>query len=396
MIIWFFTTLKTYPEIAIFLALALGYYFGKFTYKGIGLGSVTATLIAAVVIGQIGITVNQPLKAFSFLMFLFAVGYAVGPQFVRGIASNGLPQAIFSVVQCVFSLVACMVVAKFAGYDLGYAAGLYSGSQTISAAMGLSTDAINRLGLAPDKTRALLDSMPVAYAVTYMFGTMGSAIVIALLGPKLLGINLPAACKEYEEKFGGTKEMGGAGSAWHRWELRAFRVRPGGRAAGQRAAAIEALVPDSRVFVQRIRRNGAIEDASADTVLQEGDVVAVVGAREVLVNVLGTQAEEVNDPELLDVPVQGVDVLVSNKAVDGKTLAELAAMPGARGAFLRKITRGATATTIPILPNTTIQRGDILTLVGRTADVNAATKMLGVADKATDITDMAFVGAFIV
>ncbi len=104
MIDWFFTTLKTYPEIAIFLALALGYYFGKFTYKGIGLGSVTATLIAAVVIGQIGITVNQPLKAFSFLMFLFAVGYAVGPQFVRGIASNGLPQAIFSVVQCVFSL----------------------------------------------------------------------------------------------------------------------------------------------------------------------------------------------------------------------------------------------------------------------------------------------------
>ena len=155
MIDWFFTTLKTYPEIAIFLALALGYYFGKFTYKGIGLGSVTATLIAAVVIGQIGITVNQPLKAFSFLMFLFAVGYAVGPQFVRGIASSGLPQAIFSVVQCVFSLVACVVVAKIAGYDLGYAAGLYSGSQTISASMGLATDAINRLGLAADQTKAL-------------------------------------------------------------------------------------------------------------------------------------------------------------------------------------------------------------------------------------------------
>src|SRR3979490_65084 len=107
MIDWFFATLKQYPEIAIFLALAIGYYFGKFTFKGIGLGSVTATLIAAVVIGQIGITVNQPLKAFSFLMFLFAVGYGVGPQFVRGIASSGLPQAIFSVVQCVFSLAGC-------------------------------------------------------------------------------------------------------------------------------------------------------------------------------------------------------------------------------------------------------------------------------------------------
>ena len=396
MIDWFFATLKQYPEVAIFLTLALGYYFGKFNYKGLGLGAVTATLLAGVLIGQIGITISQPLKAFSFLMFLFAVGYAVGPQFVRGVAKDGVPQALFSCVQCVLCLVCVVVICKFAGYDVGYSAGLYSGTQTISAAMGLSTDAINRLSLPPAQTKALLDSMPVAYAVTYMFGTMGSAIVIALLGPKLLGINLAAACKDYEEKFGGTKEMGGAGSAWHRWELRAFRVRPGGRAVGQRAAAIESLVPDSRVFVQRIRRNGVIEDASVDTILQEGDVVAVVGEREILVNILGTQAEEVNDPELLDVPIQGVDVLVSNKAVDGKTLTELAAMPGARGAFLRKITRGATATTIPILPNTTIQRGDILTLVGRTADVSAATKMLGVADKATDVTDMAFVGAFIV
>ena len=90
---WFAATLKQYPEIAIFLTLAIGYYFGKFTFKGIGLGSVTATLLAGVVIGQIGITINQPLKATVFLMFLFAVGYGVGPQFVRGVAKDGLPQA---------------------------------------------------------------------------------------------------------------------------------------------------------------------------------------------------------------------------------------------------------------------------------------------------------------
>ena len=394
MIDWFFTTLKTYPEIAIFLALALGYYFGKFTYKGIGLGSVTATLIAAVVIGQIGITVNQPLKAFSFLMFLFAVGYAVGPQFVRGIASSGLPQAIFSVVQCVFSLVACVVVAKFAGYDLGYAAGLYSGSQTISAAMGLSTDAINRLGLPADQAKALLDSMPIAYAVTYMFGTMGSAIVIAVIGPKLLGIDLVAACKDYEEKHGGgKKQLGGPGTAWTRWALRAYKVQPGGKAAGLRVAEAESLVPDARLFILRIRRGGEIMDATSDIVLKEGDVVAVAGEREVLVNILGAAAVEVEDRELLAVPVEGVDVLVTNKEVDGKTLEELATRPAARGVFLRKITRGATATDIPILPGTEVNRGDLLTLVGRTEDIAAATKMLGVADRPTDVTDMAFVGA---
>jgi len=135
MIEWFFQTLKSYPEIAILLSLALGYYFGSFTYKGLGLGAVTATLIAAVIIGQIGITISGPLKPFFFLMFLFAIGYAVGPQFVRGIAQDGLPQALFAAVVCVFCLLGPYFVVKAAGYDVGSAAGLYAGSQTISASM---------------------------------------------------------------------------------------------------------------------------------------------------------------------------------------------------------------------------------------------------------------------
>src|SRR5512132_4287078 len=120
---WFAQTLRSYPEIAIFLSLALGYYFGSFTYKGLGLGAVTATLVAAVIIGQLGITVSGPLKPTFFLMFLFAIGYGVGPQFVRGIAKDGVPQALFAAVQCVLCLLTAVVVAKIAGYDLGYSAG---------------------------------------------------------------------------------------------------------------------------------------------------------------------------------------------------------------------------------------------------------------------------------
>ena len=393
---WFFATLRQYPEIAIFLTLGLGYYFGKFTYKGIGLGSVTATLLAGVIIGQIGITINQPLKATAFLLFLFAVGYAVGPQFVRGVAKDGLPQAMFSAVQCVLCLLIPIGIVKFVGYDTGYAAGLYSGSQTISAAMGLSTDAINRLGLAAADAKKMIDSMPIAYAVTYMFGTMGSAVVIAILGPKLLGINLVNACKDYEEKQGGVKELGGPGTAWRRWEVRAYRVMEGGKAVGLPVSQVEAMLPDARLFILRVRRDGKLEDAATDTILQAGDTVAVAGSRDVLVKVLGERADEVEDRELLAMPVEGVDVLVSNQAVDGKTLVDLAKMPETRGVFLRKIVRGATATDIPILPNTTIQRGDVFTIAGRTQDTNKAVKLLGVADRHSDASDMAFVGAFIV
>ena len=392
---WFAQTLRSYPEIAIFLSLALGYYFGSFTFKGLGLGAVTATLIAAVIIGQLGITVSGPLKPTFFLMFLFAIGYGVGPQFVRGIAADGVPQALFAAVVCVFCLIAAVAGAKIAGYDVGSAAGLYAGSQTISASMGLATDAINRLGLPADQSKKLLDAMPVAYAVTYIFGTVGSAIVLALIGPALLGIDLEAACKRYEEKHGGKKEAGGPGTAWHQFELRAFRVKQDGPVVGKTAQEAEAMFPDHRVFVERIRRHGQLLDATAHTVIEAGDIVAVAGRRDVLVSLVGAGAAEVDDRELLAVPAEGVDVYVTSQDADGKTLAELAKFPAARGIFLRKITRGATATDIPILADTTVQRGDIITLVGRTQDLTAATKAFGYADRAVDAADVAFIGAAI-
>jgi len=395
MVAWFVQTLKSYPEIAIFLSLAIGYYVGSFTYKGLGLGAVTATLIAAVIIGQLEIKITGPLKPFFFLMFLFAVGYGVGPQFVRGIAKDGVPQAVFAVVVCLFCLIAPVVCAKLAGYDVGSAAGMYAGSQTISASMGLATDAINRLGLPDEEAKKLLDAMPVAYAVTYIFGTVGSALVIALLGPAMLGIDLEAACKRFEEKHGGKREAGGPGTAWHRFEARAFRVKEGGPVVGKTAQQAESLLPEHRVFVMRLRRGSQIIDATADTVIQAGDVVVISGRRDVLVSLIGPAAEEVDDRELLAVPIEGVDIYVTSKDVDGKTLGELAGSQNARGVFLRKITRGATGTDIPILADTQLHRGDIVTLVGRTQDIAAATKWIGYPDRATDVADVAFIGAAI-
>jgi putative transport protein len=261
--------------------------------------------------------------------------------------------------------------------------------------MGLATDAINRLGLPAEEVKRLLDVMPVAYAVTYIFGTIGSAVIIALLGPALLGIDLEAACKRYEEKHGGKRQPGGPGTGWYQHEFRAYRVVEGAPIVGKTAQEAEASIPDQRVFVLRIRRGDTILDATADTVIQAADVVALAGRREVLVNLVGSRAQEVDDRELLAVPIQGTDVFVTQKEVDEKTLAELAAMPFARGVYLRKITRGATATDIPILADTKIYRGDILTIVGRTQDVAAATKALGYPDRKTDVADVVFIGGAI-
>lgn len=389
---WFAQTLRQYPEIAVFLSLGIGYWVGGKSFKGFSLGAVTATLLAAIAIGQFGITISANVKSVFFLMFLFAVGYGVGPQFVRGIAKDGLPQALFAVIQCVLCLAVPVAAAKIAGYDIGSAAGLFAGSQTISASMGLATDAINRLGLAPEEAKKLLDAMPTAYAVTYIFGTIGSALILATLGPMLLRIDLVAACKEYEAQLGGGQELGGAGQAWHQFELRAYRIASDSPAVGMTVAAAEASVPEgARLFIQRIRRGSEIHDATLDFKLQAGDVAAVGGRREQLVALLSPRGGEVDDPELLAVPAEGVDVYVTSKAVDGKSLEELGHLPGARGIFLRRIKRGPTETQIPVLPKTVLHRGDTITIVGRTQDTSAAAKALGVLDRPTSVADIAFV-----
>jgi putative transport protein len=395
---WFVATLRQYPEIALFLSLGVGYWVGGKSFKGFSLGSVTATLLAAIAIGQLGIKVSPDLKATFFLLFLFAIGYGVGPQFIRGITKDGVPQAIYSVIVCLFCLGTSVIVAKAAGYDAGAAAGLFAGSQTISASMGLATDAINRLALAPDKTKALLDIMPTAYAITYIFGTVGSAIVVAILGPLLLRINLKKACKEYEEAHGGKRELGGLGDAWRAYDVRAFKIAPDAKVVGMTVAEAEAMLTEAtaalgnRMYVLTVRHENAIMEATSDLVLQVGDTVAVVGERDQVIALVGHASKEVDDPELLSAPIEGVDVYITSKAADGKTLEELGSLPGARGVYVRSIKRGFTETPIPLLGDTKLYRGDVVRLVGRTEDTTVAARALGVVDRATDVADVAFIG----
>ncbi len=390
---WFVATLRQYPEIALFLAIGVGFWVGTKSYKGFSLGAVTATLLAAILIGQLGIKISGDVKSVFFLLFLFAIGYGVGPQFVRGITKDGIPQAIFGAVVSVLCIATSIVVAKFAGYDAGAGAGLYAGSQTISASMGLAIDAIGRLGLPADQAKALLDIMPTAYAVTYIFGTVGSAILLAQIGPLLLGINLKKAAKEYEDKHGGQRALGGLNDSWQRYEVRAFKIAPDSELVGKTVSDVEAMMPgQARMYVLRIRRGGAVEDATTDMVLQTGDIASVVGPREEVVKLVGRASPEVDDPELLSAPIEGIDVYITSKAADGKTLEELGNLPGARGVYIRSIKRGVTETPIPILADTKIYRGDVMQIVGRTTDTTAAGKALGVIDRPTDVADIAFIG----
>lgn len=387
------------PSMALFLTLCLGYLVGKLKYKMLTLGTVTSVLLVGVVLGIVfpEVKILPPLKNVFFLLFLFAIGYSVGPQFFRSFKKTGLPQVLFAVAMCVVCLVVTWACAKLAGYNAGEAVGLFSGAQTISAVIGVGQETINGLKL-PEATKQSMDNIiPVMYAVTYVFGTAGSAWLIAFVGPLFYGGLKKSRqdCAAQEAKMGNTlSSQPGYASSLREVSFRCYTAKNAWFAAtGKKVSELEAYVAskERRLFVDRIRHNGQIIDSPTPSqLIYPGDEVVLSGRREFVIGEEDWIGPETVDPELLDFAVRITPVMATSKQVDGKTVKELLAQPFMHGVSIREIKRQQSLN-IPVRENTVIDGGDMLTLVGLPYDVATASKQIGLAEKQTSATDIIFV-----
>lgn len=382
--------LQQHPELAIFLALAMGFLIGRLKIGSFSLGTVVGTLLAGVLIGQLDIKVPAVVKNIFFDLFLFTTGYKVGPQFFRGLKKDALPQVAVTVVLCVTCLLTTFLAAKLLGYDMGTAAGMLAGAFTESTVIGTVGDAINRLSISAQEKTILMNNIPVAYAVTYLVGTAFIVWFIPNIGPKLMRINLKEEGKKLQAKISGSEEPeAGVQSAYKSFGVRAYRVA-NEKLVNKTVAELEAMPKEMRVFISRIRHEGRIIDPEPGTVVHRGDVIAVITRTEVLME-RGTEiGPEVNDKALIDFPVELLDVVVTKGAWAGKTLRELAASEISRGVFLRKLVRAGQP--MPFTAEIRLDRGDLMSLIGAKHDVERAAKELGYADRPTISTDMIFVG----
>jgi len=392
---WILKTLRDTPELAIFLTLAVGFAIGKIKVKSFSLGAVTSVLLVGVLVGQLGITISPVVKSTFFLLFLFAVGYSVGPQFVQGLKKDGLPQIGFAALVCVAVLVVSWVAALIAGFDTGNAAGLLAGGNTISAVIGVATDTINQLAIGEEQKTAYINQIPVAYAVTYIFGTAGTAWFLASVGPKLLSKNIVQETKEYEATLGGSISDEDA-SMEYAYDGTTFRVIEASTDYFSQERTVEEvenmlLKEGWPVYIERIRpvKGEIIQEPTLDTKINKGDRVVINGPLDTLLDDEHFIGDEVADVELLDFRAEALRVIVSNKEVVGKTLLSLKTCKERHGVVIRKIHRGKA--TLPLLKNVTLQRGDIVELEGRKADVDRFAAYLGYAERATNVTDILFV-----
>src|SRR6478736_2506153 len=386
--------LREHQELAVFLTLAIGFFIGRLKIGTFSLGTAVGTLLAGVAIGQMNIQVPAVVKYVFFDLFLFTTGYKVGPQFFRGLKKDALPQVAITLLLCVTCLMAAFAAAKILHYDMGTAAGLLAGAFTESTVIGTASDAIGRLSIsAADKT-SLINNIPVAYAVTYLIGTAFIVWFLPNVGPKLMRVNLKEEARKLRAKIaasgGGEPETP---SAYQALAVRAYQVT-NPDLINRNVGELEARPKQARVFISRIRREGKIIEADPGTVVRESDIIAVLTRSELLAARGAEIGAEVDDKELLSFPIEVLDVVVTNKSFVGKTIVDLAALEFARGVFLKKLTR--TGEPMPFSPATRVERGDVMTLVGATRDVERAAKELGYADRQTVMTDMIFVGLGIV
>ncbi|WP_158219336.1 MULTISPECIES: aspartate-alanine antiporter [unclassified Achromobacter] len=374
---WIVALLRRSPEMALFLAVPIGYVLGSIKIGNFSLGTVTGALIVGLAIGQAGVAIDRQLRWSLFYLFLFANGYSAGPQFFQALKRDGLKPMVLSLVIVVFAVALAVTMGRLLGLDPGLTAGLFGGALTQSSAMGTATDAIMNLPVPPEAQRMMINHIAVADALTYVFGAVGSIFFLSVLAPMILRVDLRKEAALLQEQYGMQDNADGRLSGYRQFAARAYRISPEQEMAGLRVGEAERKYEGYRYFVERIHRGDHDIEPTADAVLLPGDVVVVQGRTQALVNVGPRFGSELNAPELLDFPVSIEKILATQSAVIGPTLGELlnGGALNLRSVGMRSLTRGGHD--IPFGLATRISRGDVVELVGPTQAVQRVAAEIG-------------------
>lgn len=395
---WFVEALRHTPALAVFLTIGIGFWLGKLKFKGIALGTVTAVLIVGVLVGQLDISVGGPLKTVSFLLFLFCIGYSVGPQFFKSLKGEGLKEVIFAVVVCVLILGVSILVSYLFGLNPGQAVGMMAGASTASPVVGAGEDTVNSLTADPELIKSMTAAIPVCYAMTYVFGTLGAVWLLGYVGPAMMGgiDKVKAMTRELEKTLSqGTSNSSPASfNACRPIAFRAFEATGSWMTTARSVKELEEYFQKmgKRVTVERIKRSKddtVIDVTDKGLTIEKGDIVAIAARREMIVGDYDWFGKEVAGIDILSFAVEDVDVTVSKKFKE-ITVHELMTYPWMEGVDIKKIVREDVA--INPLDGAAVKPGDIVELVGIKKYLDRASKEIGYADPKTLATDFVFIG----
>ncbi|WP_395575626.1 aspartate-alanine antiporter [Streptomyces sp. BK79] len=386
--------IKDHPELAVFFCLGAGYLVGKLRVGPITLGGICGTLIVSLLIGAwTKVQVDEDVKTVFFAIFIFALGYMAGPQFFDNLNRRSLRFFALCGIELVCVVGIALGLAKAFDLDVGTASGILAGAATESAVVGTATEAIGKLpDLTADQVNTYQGHVATAYTVCYLFGLVTIVIYTSQLIPMMLRIDLRDASRELWEKM-----RGGTGGL----ESDQREALPGmvGRtflvtfADGARVSDLERRF-DRRVTVEAVKRgNRVLTPPPPDFRLTLSDLVLAVGRRANIIEAARVIGPETPAVPGLDTPLSTTQVSLTDKSAAGKTLDALHREHpefARNGVYVTEVQRGDQV--LPATPETTVRRGDVLTLVGARSGLGRLVAKIGSVVK-NDTTDFVYLGA---
>jgi aspartate-alanine antiporter len=381
------------PLLALFLTISLGYLAGKIKIGNFVLGGIAGTLLVGVIIGQMNVSIDGGIKTIFFALFIYAVGFQGGPQFVHALNRRSLNQLASSFVMCVTGLLCVLIAAWVFGLDRGMAAGLAAGGLTQSAIIGTAGDAIGKLNLAPALIKTMQTNVAVGYAVCYIFGSLGPIIMVTWFFPLIMKWNVrQEAIALAKTMSGGHAELeAGQFNALSDVDTRVYEIASASKAIGKTASAVDAELSDAAV--EAVFRNGAVLDFSDTTIFEANDNVTVSGTVAVMMRASDYFGREVVAPNGKFLVQEHRDLVLTNKALGGRTVADIHGHTGIEtrhGVFLTGVKR--MGHDLPVLAKLELKTGDELAFTGTPADLNRIQPTIGYKIPAGVATDFVFFG----
>jgi putative transport protein len=416
---------------------------GKVTVKGYGLGMVASAIVVGAALSAIGSTVGVKMgidnftKSIFYYLFMYGVGLRVGPSFINSLKGEGLKFTILAVGCSVFGLLLAVAFVKMWDLPAGSAGGILAGSMTMSAAIGSAEEALKQgaFPLGPGQTFEDVSGMiALSYGLTYIWGTVGIILVCKYL-PRWWGIDAKAEAKKYEEQFGVANVDDAGLTGFRPLTVRAYRVTNEaivGWKVRQFAAKypqykilnVLRIVPPKREIVTSQVPVYAIEEelaaagvpsmtrvrgesgpagskhergmlpessytklgAADDLEIRAGDIVTLGGRLEEMTANVGLVGPEVPEQAALSVPLDQAEILVTNKAMEGKELGEFRNADFAGQLALHHVERGGVP--IPIGLHTKLQRFDVIFVAGVTSAIDKAAALFGKVARPSTSTDL--------
>lgn len=302
------------PVISIFVCLALGYLIGKLKIKSFTIGATVGTLLVGLLIslvfkGSGTYQIDGTVKTIFFSLFIFAIGYEVGPSFFASLKSSGLKIIILSLFFAVAAFVVSIVLFKAFGIGAGEAGGILAGSLTQSAILGTADSTMKGM-LSGTELKTAESQMAIAYALTYVFGTVGVVVFLKNGAAKLIGVNLTDTVKKKIDQTN-FHESSSENTVVGNIKARAFCIENGAEFIGKTIGSVEEQYGDDLTITQIIRKGKKVNLAS-DVQLLEGDTVTIIGLLDAVLHFEAPGMKETDDSEALKLDVIKQEIVLTN------------------------------------------------------------------------------------